>query len=82
MTKKKRKPNPSLRCEICGANDVRLTLSAEVIDGILIEGIPDYHCDTCGESYYTLATQQAIDIIRAHPERYAQKKTVFAAALA
>ncbi|NOT62310.1 MAG: hypothetical protein HOP19_19045 [Acidobacteria bacterium] len=54
-------------------------MSAEVVDGILIEGIPDHHCDTCGESYYTIETQRAIDEIRANPRRYAQRKTVLAA---
>ena len=78
----KKKHNPNAPCEICGAKGVRMTLSAEVVDGILIEGIPDYHCDVCGESYYTLETQKAIDAIRANPSRYAQRKTVLAAALA
>jgi hypothetical protein len=80
MTKKKHNPNSP--CEICGAQGVRITLSAEVIDGILIEGIPDYHCDVCGASYYTLDTQKAIDAIRANPKHYAQRKNVLAAALA
>lgn len=79
MNKKKRAKNLHSRCEICGAPGVQTIMSAEVVDGILIEGIPDHHCDTCGESYYTIETQRAIDEIRANPRRYAQRKTVLAA---
>ena len=70
------------RCENCTKPGVVLRLIAEVYDGILIEGIPQYACPHCGERYITSETQQAIDDIRANPQLHTTEKLIRAAALA
>jgi hypothetical protein len=82
MSKRSKQLSPDERCENCGKPGVQLRFVADVYDGILIENIPQYVCAHCGERYITSQTQQAIDLIRANPERYTKEKTVLAAALA
>lgn len=79
MNKQRKRRNPT-RCDICGAAGLHTSYISDVYDGLLIQHIPQHHCDNCGETYFTFQTLQAIDEARAHPERYASMQLVISLA--
>ena len=82
MNKPRKRTAIDQRCENCATPGVQLRFVSDFYEGLLIENIPQYVCSHCGERYITSETQQAIDEIRARPERYTKEKKVRVAALA
>ena len=84
--KKQRRDNPAEICSFCGEKTARLTAKNQTFgkgaEMIVIEDVPTWSCENCGEVYITAEVSRAIDDVLAHPERHAEKRPVNVATLA
>lgn len=84
---KKQRLNTSAEiCSFCGEKTARLNAKNHTFgkgaEMIVIENVPTWSCDNCGEVYITAEVSRAIDDVLAHPELHAKKRPVSVATLA
>ncbi len=84
--KKQRLNSPVEICSFCGEQTARLTARNHTFgkgaEMIVIENVPTWSCDNCGEVYITGQVSRAIDEVLAHPELHTEKRPVNVATLA
>ncbi|MDQ3010019.1 MAG: type II toxin-antitoxin system MqsA family antitoxin [Acidobacteriota bacterium] len=84
--KKQHRNSPAEICSFCGQKTARLTARTHAFgkgsEMIVIESVPTWSCDNCGEVYITAEVSRAIDEVIAHPELHTKKRPVKIASLA
>jgi len=65
------------RCHLCGGKTVKKTVTAENWWGdklTLVEDVPAWVCEDCGEKYFDAETCRALDAMREAPP--AERRTI------